>query len=59
MNSNLIVILLAIFGAIFYLKKDSNNMLIEHYEDENDHILRQHSKPRPKPRSKVSVTFFD
>ena len=63
MNSNLIVILLAIFGAIFYLKKDSNNMLIEHYEDENDHILRQHSKPSPKPRSKprpkVSVTFFD
>ena len=59
MNSNLIVILLAIFGAIFYLKKDSNNMLIEHYEDENDHILRQHSKQTSKPRPKVSVTFFD
>ena len=59
MNSNLIVILLAIFGAIFYLKNDSNNMLIEHYEDETDHILRQRSKPTPKPTSKVNITFFD
>tara|TARA_B110000438_G_C15763618_1_gene628471 strand:- start:281 stop:1573 length:1293 start_codon:yes stop_codon:yes gene_type:complete len=59
MNSNLIVILLAIFGAIFYLKNDSNNMLIEHYEDETDHILRQRSKPTSKQTSKVNITFFD